>query len=180
GEAHFLHMGMESADPLGEFGLHPVRRAEGEPVGDGPLHLREYIGMPMADDHRPPGAEIVDVASALDVPKMGAFGAGNEARRAADGPECAHRRVDPTDKDSLGTFEFGGVTAHGDIPAKASRATRCPLLSGFRVGTASLALLELLAQFGLEHLAVVVLRQCIDEEIALGPLEAGDQAEAMA
>src|SRR5690606_36379592 len=82
-----------------------------------------------------------------------------------------------------------------DVPARASRSTRCtycpglarsgparspPLPSGASACVRRLAWLrEAPAQFGLQHLAVVVLRQRIDEEIAPRPLEARDHPEAM-
>ena len=61
--------------------------------------------MAVAEDHRPPGADVVDVALAVGVAEVRALGARDEARRAADGAEGAHRRVDAAGDDALGALE---------------------------------------------------------------------------
>jgi hypothetical protein len=48
----------------------------------------------MAQDHRAPGAYVVDVALAVGVQKLGPLCALDEARCAAHGAKCAHRRLD--------------------------------------------------------------------------------------
>jgi hypothetical protein len=45
----------------------------------------------MADDHRSPRADIVDVAVAVDVDQVGTLGARHEERFTADRLEGAHR-----------------------------------------------------------------------------------------
>ncbi len=50
----------------------------------------------MAEDHRPPRADQVDVLVAVDVGQPGARGRADEARGAADGVERPHRGVDAT------------------------------------------------------------------------------------
>jgi hypothetical protein len=59
----------------------------------------------MAEDHRPPGADVVDVALAVGVGHVGAGCGLEEHRRAADAAEGAHRRVDATRDVALGGVE---------------------------------------------------------------------------
>ena len=50
-------------------------------------------GMGVAEDHRAPGADVVDVAVAVDVPNVGAGAADEEGGLAADGAEGADRGI---------------------------------------------------------------------------------------
>src|SRR5687768_14534047 len=50
--------------------------------------------MPVSGEHRAPRADVVDVALAVGVPEVGARGALEEHRRAADCAKGAHWRVD--------------------------------------------------------------------------------------
>jgi hypothetical protein len=58
------------------------------------LHGLHHVRVGVADDRRPPRADVVDIALAVGIPEVRAFGAGDEARRAAHRTEGAHRRVD--------------------------------------------------------------------------------------
>jgi hypothetical protein len=101
-------------DGLGQLDLALGRRAEAEAVERGLLHRLEHGRVAVAQDHRAPGADVVDVALAFGVPDVGALRALDEARRAADGAEGAHGRVDAAGDDALGAFEQGLVAvAHG-------------------------------------------------------------------
>ena len=51
----------------------------------------EHHGRRVAEDQRPPGADVVDVLVAVDVPDAAALAAGHERRLAADGAEGADR-----------------------------------------------------------------------------------------
>src|SRR5690606_37578212 len=99
------------ADALGEFGLHDVRRAVGQPVARRAGDRLDDFRVRLADDHRTPGPEVVDVAAALDVPHVGALGAGDESRRAADRAKSAHGGVHTADQDALRALEFRSVGA---------------------------------------------------------------------
>jgi hypothetical protein len=48
----------------------------------------------VAEDHRAPGTDVVDIALVILVDDVGAFGVLEEQRRAADALERADRRVD--------------------------------------------------------------------------------------
>src|SRR6185312_15751845 len=58
----------------------------------------------MAQQHRPPGTEEVDVAVAVGVRKPGATGAGDKWWMTADSAKCADGRVDATGQQLLGAF----------------------------------------------------------------------------
>ena len=90
----------------GQLGLGrgAVRRA----AGDRGLHGRLDLGVGVAEDHRPPGADQVDVAAAVDVGEVGPGRPVGEAGGAADGPERAHGRVDPARQHGAGALEEGG------------------------------------------------------------------------
>src|SRR5699024_119307 len=59
-------------DLLGEFDLTGRGGAEGEPLDGGFLHGGEHLGARVAQDHRAPGADEVDVVVAVGVTQPGA------------------------------------------------------------------------------------------------------------
>ena len=61
----------------------------------------------VAEDHRPPGAEVVDVAVAVGVGEPRALGVGDERRGSADGAEGPDGRVDAAGEVSLGALLEG-------------------------------------------------------------------------
>ncbi len=66
--------------------------------------------MGVAEDHRPPGAEVVEIAVAVGVPEISALGADEEWRRAADGAKGADGGIDSAGKKALGAeLEFVGL-----------------------------------------------------------------------
>ena len=68
----------------------------------------------MAQDHRAPRADVVDVALVVGVPKISALGAFDKARRAANSAKGAYRRVDAARNDKASAFEKGLVQiSHG-------------------------------------------------------------------
>src|SRR4249919_295002 len=67
--------------------------------------------MVMADDHRSPRADVVDVMVAVDVHQVRALRALDEERFAADRFERAHRRIDAARHQRLGAGEQGVGTA---------------------------------------------------------------------
>jgi len=66
----------------------------------------------VAENHRPPGADIVDIALAVGVGQPGAIRRRDEARHAADCAERAHRRIDPARDAALGAVEEDFGTIH--------------------------------------------------------------------
>src|SRR5690606_7278525 len=83
----------------------PRRRAVAhallELLGDGLLHLRA----PVAEDHRPPRADVVDVFLAVLADELRALGLADEDWRAADGLERTHGRVHAARDEPFGSLE---------------------------------------------------------------------------
>ena len=92
-------------DLLGQFNFTFGRCAKRKPVQRRLLHGFQHRRVAVAQDHRAPGADVVDVALVVCVPEIGAMRAFHKARRAAHGPEGAHRRVDPAGDDLAGALE---------------------------------------------------------------------------
>jgi hypothetical protein len=67
----------------------------------------------VAVDQRPPRHHVIDVGAAVDVGDRGAPGAGDEAGRAADRLEGAHRAVDAAGNHRLRAHEQRGGLAGG-------------------------------------------------------------------
>ena len=97
--------GMVSQMRSRQFDLERAGRAEAQALLDGLGHRGNDFGMGMAGDHRPPGADVVDVSIAVDVDQVGALGAFDERRRAADRGERAYRRIDAAGNNFAGRLE---------------------------------------------------------------------------
>src|SRR5207302_8117184 len=65
----------------------------------------DHGGVRVAGHHRTPGPDIVDVAAAIRVPQIGARGALEEQRHAADRAKRAQRGIDPARDEALRTLE---------------------------------------------------------------------------
>ncbi len=84
-------------------------------------HGIQYLRVAVAEDHRAPGADVVDVALVVLVDDIGAFGVLEEQRGAADAAEGANRRVDAAGDVGLGAGKEGFGTGHAGL-AKQGRA----------------------------------------------------------
>ena len=129
-QPHPLDRGDPVADLLGQVELALGGGAEGEPAPRGGGDGLDDGGVGVAQDHRPPRADQVDVAPSVGVgdPRAGALD--HEPRGAADGAERAHRAVHPARGDRLAAGEEvgrrpGPRRCRGSCPAR-SRA-QCPL-----------------------------------------------------
>ena len=130
-------------DLFGEFDLALGRRTEGKTVRRRLLHCLHNCGVRVAEDHRPPGRDEVDVVVAIDVRQMTALRRGDESRSAADRREGAHGRIDPTGRRILGpTEQFSGTgcdlsgTPHGLQCSKPQRsATIRPGQAAYPLGS---------------------------------------------
>jgi hypothetical protein len=111
-EAHQLDGGHDLADPPGQLGLDGRGRAERQPVERGGPHRLDDRRVGVAEDHRAPGAHVIDVLPAVFPPDAGAGGLADEHRLAADGTERADRRVDAAGDVTLGLLE----QVHGGKP----------------------------------------------------------------
>src|ERR1039458_10019055 len=90
---HLLHAGHPAANHLCQRDLERVRDAEARAGFRRRLDGLDNPGMRMAEDGRPPGADVVDILIAVHVPHPRAFRFVDEERLAADGAERPHRRV---------------------------------------------------------------------------------------
>jgi hypothetical protein len=117
----FSMLGTSFDDQFGdlEFGLGG--RAERQAAGGGFLHRLDRAGMGVAENGRPPRADVVDVFAAVGVPYARTRGAAEEHRGAADAAEGAHRRIDPAGDDR----SRQSVTVGAERP---TRATVWPLV----------------------------------------------------
>jgi hypothetical protein len=103
----------ELADFLGDLDFGFGRGAEGKAVREHALHGVEHLGMNVAENHRAPRTDVVDIALAVRIPEIRALRALDEARRAADRAERTHRRVHAAGNGSLGAFEENLILGHG-------------------------------------------------------------------
>ena len=103
-KAHLFDGGIAGHDALGEIGLGGGGCAEAGGVARRALDGLDDRRKGVAEDHRTPGAEVVDIAIAVGVDEVGALGALDEWRRAAHGAKGPHRRVDAAGKEALGAF----------------------------------------------------------------------------
>ena len=106
-EAHLFDGGIAGHDALGEIGLGGRGCAEAGRVARRALDGFDHGRKGVAQNHRAPGAEVVDVAVAVGVVEIRALGALDEGRRAAHGAKGAHRRVDAAGKVALGALLEG-------------------------------------------------------------------------
>ncbi len=90
---------------FGEFDLLLGGRAEAGATRDGEVQGVENDGMPVAQNERSPGADVIDVLVAVGIEDVGAFAALDEGRSAADAAIGAHRGVDAARYGEQGAFE---------------------------------------------------------------------------
>ena len=104
-EPNALDRGKRSGDVLAELDFerrsHPIAGAAPRLFGDG----GDHVGMRVAQNQRAPGAHVVDVFAAVDVPEARAPGAIDHEGRAAHGAKSAHRAVHAADKNVPGAFK---------------------------------------------------------------------------
>ncbi len=93
-EAHQFQGRHELDHAARELRLEFSRRAEGKAVGGDLLDGLDHLRMRMAQDHRTPGADVIDEAASIGGRHHGAGGFLEENRLAADAAEGANGRVD--------------------------------------------------------------------------------------
>ena len=107
--AHQLDRRHQLADPARELGLDLRRRAERQAERGALLHGAHHRLVRVAEDHRAPRADVVDVAAAVVAEHVRAAGALDEHRLAADGAERAHRGIHAAGNVAAGIAEQGHV-----------------------------------------------------------------------
>ena len=86
--------GMSSVTRRASSRLELGGRAEATSRPRRRVDRRDDLRVRVAEDHRPPGADVVDEAAAVGGHDVRAGGLLEEDRLAADAAKCAHRRVD--------------------------------------------------------------------------------------
>src|SRR5512139_3916415 len=92
-EADHLDVGHEIHNPPGKLDLQWTRRAVGCPFHGCLLDRFDYFRMSMARDQWAPGKNVIDIAVAIHIVKIGPLAALDEERLSAHGSEGADRRV---------------------------------------------------------------------------------------
>ena len=72
-ESHTLHARNSSDDEFREMRLHFGWRSERSSSRGSLADSVDHLGVGMAEDHRPPGADVIDVAIAIDIKKVLCF-----------------------------------------------------------------------------------------------------------
>ena len=106
-QPHLLHRPDPPDDLLSELDLGRRRRAERQPAARRLPDRFDDRRVRVAEDHRAPRADQVDVAVAVGVGEPRPPGGDHEPRRPADGGEGADGRVDPTGDRGGGAGEQG-------------------------------------------------------------------------
>ena len=76
-------------------------RAEAGADGHRAFERRQNCRMAVAQQQRPPGADVIDVLVAVRVEDVRSLAAGDEGRIPADAAERAHRRIHSSRNDAL-------------------------------------------------------------------------------
>src|SRR5262249_1100361 len=90
---------------LGHLRLSLGRRAETCPLAHRLLDRADHARVNVAENQRPPGADVIEALVAIDVVEKGAFAARDEGRLAADGAKSAGRTVDAARDDATSLLE---------------------------------------------------------------------------
>ncbi len=90
-EAHQFDGGHEFDDAACEPSFEFGRGAEGQAVRGYVLYRLDHLRVRVAQDHRPPGADVIDEAPPIGGGGIGAGGFLEEDRLAADAAKGAHR-----------------------------------------------------------------------------------------
>ena len=97
-EAQLFDRGIAGDDLLCQIGFGGRGRSKAGAVRSGLLDRFDHGRKSVAEDHRSPGTEVVNVAIAIGVPQIGALAALDKGRLATHGAKGADRRVDPAGK----------------------------------------------------------------------------------
>ena len=112
-QAHLFDAGHEFGDFFGNHDFALGGRAKRQPAQGRFAHGFNHFGMGVADNRRPPRADVVNIARAVGIPHIGALGLLDETRHAADTAEGAHGRIDAAGNDVFGAGEKLFVAGHG-------------------------------------------------------------------
>lgn len=145
-EADFLDRGDAADDEFGEMGFGDGGRAETRSAIDCCVNCRADFGMGVAQDHRSPGTDVIEVAIAIKVVEVGALTALKEDGLAADAAKCAGGAIHAAGHEGLGASK-GGLAfvelnsferGHGSIALRGCFVFLYGLISARAVGAISL------------------------------------------
>ena len=111
-ETNLIHGRHELADFFGDERFALRDGAEGKSLGNGFVDGGDDFIIVVAENHRPPGENVVNELLAGRVPHVGTLGVINEARGAADGAEGTHGRIHPARNRDLRTLEEFVIEVH--------------------------------------------------------------------
>ena len=92
-QPHHVHAGHQFEDFFGQLDFALGWRAKREAVKRCVLHSAQHSRVTVTQNHGAPGADVVNIALAVRVPKVGALRAGDKTRRSTDCLEGPYRRV---------------------------------------------------------------------------------------
>src|SRR6185312_2655414 len=94
-EAHHLDRGECFPNQLAQLTLGASRSAEAGAVFRSALYRCDYLRIGMAEDHRSPGADVIDVFVSIGIPHPAALCVLNDRRFTTHSAERANRGVHP-------------------------------------------------------------------------------------
>ena len=100
-EAQFFDGGHGGDHQLRQVGFGGGRGSEACAPFRGPLNRLHHQRVGMAQDHGPPGTEVVQIAIAIGVPQVGSLGSHQEGRISPYRAKGAHRRIDASGQVAL-------------------------------------------------------------------------------
>jgi hypothetical protein len=110
--AYHFHRRYERAHQISHLGFHLGRRAVGQAVFKLLAHRVQDVRVAVAEDHRAPRTDVIDITLVVFVGDVGAFSVLEEQRRAANALERANRRVHTTGNVFLGIGKQRFGTRH--------------------------------------------------------------------
>jgi hypothetical protein len=120
--ADHVHARDQLADLVGHRRLELGRRPEGQALQDALLHGLDDLRMGVPQDHGAPGADIVDIAFAVGIDRIGAGGTVEEDGIAAHAAKRPHRRIDAARDVALCGLEEIMGSGHRVSPSTKSEA----------------------------------------------------------
>ena len=111
-ETNFLHCRKNVRDHFGDFNLSTRGSAERKAAIHCCMNRLNDFRIIVAENHRPPGADIVREALVRHIPHIRALGALDKARSAADRAESSYGGVDAARNDVLGAFDERLIEIH--------------------------------------------------------------------
>ncbi len=128
-EAHLLDRGIARDDSFGQVGFGRGRSAKARRLARGPLDGLDHGRKGVAQDHRSPGAEVVDVAIAVRIGQVRALRAVDKRRSPTHRAKRPNRRVDAAGEKALGALLQGlgtGVCGGGRLGTHGVQYRRKP------------------------------------------------------